>query len=336
MVVDFFFAPGSRYSYLASTQIAKLEAETGCRVSWRPVNGPDIRRLRGRDPFEGPALSGQYELAYRRTDAEAWAGMYGVPFYEPREFHFDHALLVEACLAGTMLGAGPDFFRDISGAIYVRRSWPIDEAMVCGVASEHDLDRDAFVEALHSEAVAKARAAAAREAFERGAFGVPTFFVGDEMFWGNDRLPLVRHAVERHAGSGERLEDRPPELATASEHQEVLRALIEREPIFHRPELGTTRADFDAMMEPDFYEVGASGRRYRRDYVLDILEARHSRPHDDIFETRDFHCRKASPNDYLLTYTLVQGARVSRRSTLWRQHGEDWKIVYHQGTLVES
>ena len=60
-VVDFYYSIGSRYSYLASTQIAKLERETGCRVRWHPVNGADIRTLRGRDPFAGEPLSGQYE-----------------------------------------------------------------------------------------------------------------------------------------------------------------------------------------------------------------------------------------------------------------------------------
>ena len=83
-VVDFYYSIGSRYSYLASTQIAKLERETGYRLRWHPVNGADIRALRGRDPFTGEPLSGQYEWSYRRYDAECWAHYYGIPFREPR------------------------------------------------------------------------------------------------------------------------------------------------------------------------------------------------------------------------------------------------------------
>ena len=56
----------------------------------------------------------------------------------------------------------------------------------------------------------------------------------------------------------------------------VLEELIKREPIFHRPEFGTTRADFEKMMSPDFWEIGASGRRYSRAFVLDELERRHA------------------------------------------------------------
>jgi hypothetical protein len=116
----------------------------------------------------------------------------------------------------------------------------------------------------------------------------------------------------------------------------VLNELIQREPIFHRPELGTTRQDFENMTIETFWEVGASGRRYSRKYVMDTLELRHSEPHEDIWETSDFHCVEIATDNYLVTYTLMQGERVTRRSTIWRRCDADWKIVYHQGTIVES
>lgn len=59
-------------------------------------------------------------------------------------------------------------------------------------------------------------------------------------------------------------------------------------------------------------------------------------PHDVPWQTRDFHCREIAPDDYLLTYTLEQGPRVTRRMTVRRRSGADWKIVYHQGTIVEE
>ena len=127
-----------------------------------------------------------------------------------------------------------------------------------------------------------------------------------------------------------------PELVTDPRHQQTLQELMRREPIFHRPEFGTTRGDFEKMTEIDFWEVGASGRRYSRAYVLDNLEKRYAEPHDDPWETREFQCREVAPNNYLLTYTLIQGPRVTRRSTIWRRHGQDWKIVYHQGTIVDD
>ena len=114
----------------------------------------------------------------------------------------------------------------------------------------------------------------------------------------------------------------------------MLQALREREPIFHRPEFGRTRADFERMTDSDFFEIGASGQRYSRTHVLDVLEHRAPDPAEHTWKTSDFHCRELDPDTYLLTYTLEQGERVSRRSTIWRRDGEDWVIVFHQGTLV--
>jgi len=127
-----------------------------------------------------------------------------------------------------------------------------------------------------------------------------------------------------------------PDRNSSRNLQDVLDALILREPIFHRPEFGTTRADFERMTEMDFWETGASGKRYSRDFVLDTLEQRHSQPHDDAWETSDFRCQEIAPDNYLLTYTLAQGARVTRRVTLWRRVAGEWKIVYHQGTVVAA
>jgi hypothetical protein len=128
-----------------------------------------------------------------------------------------------------------------------------------------------------------------------------------------------------------------PTLTTAPELQDVLAELSSREPIFHRPELGTSMADFEKMTLEDFWETGASGRRYSRKFVLDELEKRFSATHTDVWETRDFHCRRLSEDTYLLTYTLLQDkARLTRRSTIWRSTPDGWKMVYHQGTVVQD
>ena len=112
--------------------------------------------------------------------------------------------------------------------------------------------------------------------------------------------------------------------------------LSQREPIFHHPEFGVTREAFEAMTEASFWEVGASGRRYSRAYVIDTLLQRYASPQLDKWEAKDFFCQELAANLYLLTYTLIQEARVTRRATIWRSTASGWKIVFHQGTLVES
>jgi 2-hydroxychromene-2-carboxylate isomerase len=116
--VEFFFSPGSRYSYLAASQMALLEAETGCTVDWRPVNGGDIRKLRRRDPFEGEPVSGQYDWSYRERDARLWADYYGTRFREPPSHHFDFRLLARAATAAKRLGRGADYGWRICAAVY--------------------------------------------------------------------------------------------------------------------------------------------------------------------------------------------------------------------------
>jgi hypothetical protein len=126
-----------------------------------------------------------------------------------------------------------------------------------------------------------------------------------------------------------------PTLSTAPHLLAVLEELKRREPIFHRPEWGTTRGDFDNMTDAAFWEVGASGRRYSREFILDTLENRALQGYEDLWETLDFRCLEIAPDNYLVTYTLLQGARVTRRATLWRRMSSGWKILYHQGTVVD-
>jgi hypothetical protein len=135
--------------------------------------------------------------------------------------------------------------------------------------------------------------------------------------------------IERNQGG--------PRIAfvTSPELLAVLEELKQREPIFHHPEFGTTRRDYENMTDPEFWEVGASGRRYSRELVLETLENRQPDPDESQWLTRDFQCRKIAADNYLITYTLIQGPRVSRRATLWRRSAAGWKVLYHQGTLVE-
>jgi hypothetical protein len=137
--------------------------------------------------------------------------------------------------------------------------------------------------------------------------------------------------------SGVMLVAMEPKLATAPELANVLAELSRREPIFHRPEFGTTRAELENQTVEDFWETGASGRRYSREFVMDELEKRRDSPPADVWESADFYCRKLAEDVYLLTYTLLQdNARLTRRASIWQRTTEGWKCVYHQGTVVQD
>jgi hypothetical protein len=117
----------------------------------------------------------------------------------------------------------------------------------------------------------------------------------------------------------------------------LLDELRRLEPIFHTTEFGTTPADFQRRMSPGYWEVGASGRRYSRDFILRNFQ---QTPPVDApaagWKTTDHALQRLGPQTYLLTCNLKQGPRFTRRATIWRNSPEGWLVVYHQGTIVSA
>ena len=195
--VEFFYGIGSRYAYLTATQLDRLAAETGCRVRWRPLFSGDLFAARGRNPFAGEPASGQYNWAYRRRDAERWAAYYGVPYRAPEDVAFDPRRLALACTAAARLGAVEPFSRRLFHALHVDGTSPLDDEVCAMLARQAGLDGAAFRRALERPETAADLAATVQEALARGVFGVPSFVLGDEVYFGNDRLILLRHALRQ-------------------------------------------------------------------------------------------------------------------------------------------
>jgi 2-hydroxychromene-2-carboxylate isomerase len=194
-LVHFFYGLGSRYSYLASTQIARLEADTGCRVRWRPLYSADLFAARGADPFRGEPISGQYDWSYRRFDAECWADYYGVPFREPGDVDADWRLLALAAAAADRMGAIQPFSQKVFDAVFVHGTSPLDAQACLRLAGEVGLDESSFGVVLEAPETAAALAATLADAQAQGVFGVPSFVLDGQIYWGNDRLPIVRHML---------------------------------------------------------------------------------------------------------------------------------------------
>jgi len=195
--VEFFFSPGSRYCYLAGSQLPRIASRTGCRFDWRPVSGVEIRRLRGRDPFQGESVSGQYDWAYRERDAEMWAEFYGIPFREPPSHEFDFDLLARAAATAKRLGAVESYGWALCSLVYGSSTWPLDRGVCAELAQQLGLPRVQFDRGLDESPTRELLEQNARDAYSRGAFGVPTFFVDGTMYWGNDRLVLLENKLTR-------------------------------------------------------------------------------------------------------------------------------------------
>lgn len=194
LAIDFYLGLGSRYSYLAASQLERIEATYGCRFVWKPIASGALMDRRGGNPFRGQPLSGQYDWGYREYDAKCWASLYGVPFREPIAFRVDPDRLALACLAADGQGALVPCCRLLQQLIFVE-GVAVDDGVIAGLAGRLELDKVAFQRGLAAPATRTRHDALLTEAAERGAFGVPTFFLGQQMFWGNDRLVLLEAAL---------------------------------------------------------------------------------------------------------------------------------------------
>jgi 2-hydroxychromene-2-carboxylate isomerase len=196
--VLFHYSIGSRYSYLAATQLAALSAETGCRFEWIPVNSADLMSRLGRNPFAGTPVSGQYDWSYRERDAKRWAALYGVSFVEPRgRVEFDPGLLALACTAAKQLGKVEDFSRGLFAAMFIDPLTRIDLNECMRRAEDCGLPPEEFRRFVGDSRTARELDEVTRKAVDTGVFGVPTFVAGGELFWGNDRLVLLREYLSK-------------------------------------------------------------------------------------------------------------------------------------------
>jgi 2-hydroxychromene-2-carboxylate isomerase len=187
--LEFFYDFVSPYSYLASTRVEAVAARTGATLRWRPfLLGGVFKATGNHAPIENPA-KGTHML----VDLDRWSKRLGVPLRFPTNFPFASILALRTALAAEAAGKLVPY----THAVY-RAAWADgrDVSTPEGLTAVLDgigLDGAALVAAApnYKEALVKQT----QEAIDRGAFGAPLFFVGAEMFIGNDRLDFVEEAL---------------------------------------------------------------------------------------------------------------------------------------------
>lgn len=122
---------------------------------------------------------------------------------------------------------------------------------------------------------------------------------------------------------------------------EIVAELRDREPIFHNDPAGADRSYLESSITEDFFEVGASGRIYSRERMIETVVDRYERGESAVqYDVEDFGVRQIAPQVYLATYTLSQPdgheTRTTRRSTIWTHATGTWQVAYHQGTVVAA
>lgn len=191
--VDFLFDYGSPAAYLAWTQLPHLAADTGATVVMKPILlGGVFQSTGNRAPITVPA-KGRYLF----KDMARYAKAYGVPLVMNPHFPINTITLMRIDVALTLradprLGA---YRAAVFPAIWAEQKNMGDPATVAAVLANAGFTADELVAMAADPQVKETLKTWTQEAVDRGAFGAPTFFVGDEMFWGQDRLDFVRSAL---------------------------------------------------------------------------------------------------------------------------------------------
>jgi len=194
--VRFFFGIGSRYSYLAATQVPRLAIETGARFEWRALHSPELIASAGPDPFRAGSRRGQYDGSYRTLDATRWACFYGVAYHEPPWAEIDWKLMALAAVAADTMGAGEAFATSLFRDCFADGRPPRSLEALAGIAEAVGLPKREFSDAIASPSTAERHRDNLQSALAAGAFGVPSFVLDDgQLFWGQDRLPLLRREL---------------------------------------------------------------------------------------------------------------------------------------------
>lgn len=193
--VEFWFDVGSPAAYLAWTQLPTLAAlaEGGVDVQLRPMLLGGVFQATGNaSPASVPAKG-----RYMRDDLARHAQRYGVPFAHNPHFPVNTLMLMRGA-AGLQLRdpARLDaYLRAVFPAMWVHGRNLNDPAEVAAVLAAAGFDAAAFLALVGDPEVKERLKALTTEAVARGVFGAPTYFVGDAMFWGQDRLAFVKEAL---------------------------------------------------------------------------------------------------------------------------------------------
>jgi 2-hydroxychromene-2-carboxylate isomerase len=188
--VEFFFDFGSPTTYLAHTQMARLAADTGASVVYRPMLLGGVFKATGNgSPVTVPAKG-----AWMGQDMPRWARRYGVPFAFNPHFPINTLQLMRGA-AGLQLRQPALFMPYVEAVFQALWVQPRDlgqPAEVSAVLAPLGITPDAFMALVGDAEVKAALIQHTEEAVARGVFGAPTFFVGGRMHFGQDRLDFVR------------------------------------------------------------------------------------------------------------------------------------------------
>jgi 2-hydroxychromene-2-carboxylate isomerase len=193
-ILEFFFDYASPYSYLACQQVEALAQRSGAELRWRPFLLGAVFKATG----NVPPISTANKAAWLLRDVQEWTSYLGLPpFRMPENFPINSLKANRLGLVAAEHGRIAPFSHAAFRAAFAEGKDLADPQVLAELARAADLDPEQAIAKAESQEIKDALRRNTDEALARGTFGAPTFFVGDELYFGNDRLMFVERALSR-------------------------------------------------------------------------------------------------------------------------------------------
>ena len=203
MRIAFYYDYGCPWAYLGSSRLEPYFKDYDVEIDFHPMllsivreAAPERSPAGARRPGMGPR-----KLRNAASDLRHWADLCGAEFApNARSIRPDSRLLAQAALVAQDEGKLRAFHYPAYRARWAEARDIADPQVVKGLLQNAGLDAERALVRAQSDELRARIDAGSRAAIERGVFGAPTLFVGDEMFWGNDRFEVARHYVQKAIG----------------------------------------------------------------------------------------------------------------------------------------
>jgi 2-hydroxychromene-2-carboxylate isomerase len=190
--VEFYFDFGSPMSYLAYKQMPQLASECNAELVYKPMLLGGVLKATNNMPPAAVPAKGQYLLT---QELPRFVKRHQVPFQMNPHFPVNTLAVMRGCFAAREMGVFDQYVEAVFDAMWVKGLNMADEQALRDVLSEAGIDADKLCTLMTDAAIKDQLKSATEEAVGRGCFGAPTMFVGDEMFFGQDRLDFVRESL---------------------------------------------------------------------------------------------------------------------------------------------
>lgn len=202
--IEFFWDIGSTNSYFALHLIRPIAVRHGAVLRYRAFNLGHVFRHHNYVLMEEPAA----KIANRKRDLARWAERYGLAFRFPDRFPIKTSRALRAAIAARSFGCEEAYIERLFERYWERNDASIaEQPALDAIAGDLGLDTAAFAAACDSEPVRRTLIEETDDGLARGVFGAPSFLIGDELYWGKDRMEFIEDHLRGRDPTGGRDRD---------------------------------------------------------------------------------------------------------------------------------